>query len=192
MINFEIEVEPSFCNDWPKLIVEYNNDIIFDDICFKKKNYKFKLKKNNKLKNFLAIGMNNKRFGKNHVWDTKIENNIITADKTIKIIVCKLDDICVKDLLFKNFFQIKRVDKQPSYFPDKIYSQGIMNYNGYFFLNFDLPLYNCLITQKHKQKVNQQKSYFSNYTKVFHYDEEITLINEIEDKLKSLNEKSNN
>jgi hypothetical protein len=192
MIKLEIELEPSFCNSWPNIVVEFNKKLIFkDEIC---ENKKLCLDLQDALpsQNSLVIGMDNKSFGKNHVWDTISNNNMIVADKTLTINDCMLNDISIKDILLKNFFHIKRVDKQPSYFPDKIYSTGCMNYNGYFFLNFNLPLYNSLIDQKYKKEIDVSKSYFSNYTKVFHYEEEIELINKIEEKLESFDEKSYN
>lgn len=192
MIKLEIYCNPSFCNSWPNLVIEFNKKLIFkDEICLNKK-ISLDLYDALPSQNLLAIGMDNKCFGKNHIWDTISDNNIIVADKTLTINDCALDDISVKDILLKNFFHIKRVDKQPSYFPDKIYSTGSMNYNGYFFLNFNLPLYNSLIDQKYKKEIDLEKSYFSNYTKVFHYEEEIELINKIEHKLKSFNEKPYN
>ena len=192
MIKLEINVEPSFCNSWPNLVIEFNQKLIFkDEICENKK-IVFDLHDALPSQNLLAIGMDNKSFGKNHLWDTISNNNLIVADKTLTINDCLLDDISIKDVLLKNFFHVKRVDKQPSYFPDKLYSTGCMNYNGYFFVNFNLPLYNSLINQKYKKDVDVAKSYFSNYTKVFHYEEEIEFINKIEQKLKSLNEKSCN
>ena len=67
-----------------------------------------------------------------------------------------------------------------------------MNYNGYFFINFSLPLYNNLTNQKFKRQIDHDKSYFSNYTKVFHYDEERKIISELESILNNINEKSSN
>jgi hypothetical protein len=40
--------------------------------------------------------------------------------------------------------------------------------------------------------MDQDVSYFSNYTKVFHYDEEIEMINSIKGILDKVNEKSGN
>ena len=64
-----------------------------------------------------------------------------------------------------------------------------MNYNGYFTFSFDLPLYNSLINQKYKKPLDEKISYFSNYSKVFHYDEEKEVINSIYNILKEVDEK---
>ena len=56
------------------------------------------------------------------------------------------------------------------------------------FINFSLPLYNNLTNQKFKRQIDHDKSYFSNYTKVFHYDEEQKIISELESILNNINE----
>ena len=135
--------------------------------------------------------MDNKRFGENNKWDTKIADNKIVADKTIKLLSVELDGVDCVDL-FTEKFHVKRSDRQPSYFPDIVQSNNVMNYNGYFYLNFDLPLYNSLINKKFKKQVSDDISYFSNYSKVFHYDEEIKIINSIKNILNEIDEKFSN
>jgi len=109
-------------------------------------------------------------------------------DKTIEVLSVMLDGVECK-MLFKNEFYVWRVEKQPTYFPDKVKSNGMMNYNGYFTFNFDLPLYNSLINKKYKVPFSDEFSYFSNYTKVFHYDEEKEIINSIKNILDEIDEK---
>ena len=46
-----------------------------------------------------------------------------------------------------------------------------------------------MINQKHKKEIDQTKSYFSNYTKTFHYEGEKKIINEITGLLKEIDEK---
>ena len=187
-MKIEIHAEATYCNSWPNLIVEVNNKQIFSGQI---QNYKVielgfeDLVKNG---NRFVIGMNNKSFGKKRVWDTKTHNNKILEDKTLTIKSIKLDDVeCIS--LTNNTFHVKRVDRQPTYFPDKVESPGVMNYNGYFTFSFDLPLYNSLINQKYKKPLDEKISYFSNYSKVFHYDEEKEVINSIYNILKEVDEK---
>ena len=94
--------------------------------------------------------------------------------------------------LFDNKFYVKRSDKQPTYFPDVVESVDTMNYNGYFAFSFDLPLYNSLISKKFKKEADSNVSYFSNYTKVFHYDGEKKIINKIKKHLRDIDEKFSN
>ena len=190
-MKIDIEVVGTFCNNWPNLIVEINNKKIYDSTVKNKETITLEFEDLITQGNKFVIGMVNKRFGKNSVWDTKSKNNKIIEDQTITIVSLKLNDVECKQL-FSNKFYVKRTDRQPSYFPDVVESVDTMNYNGYFTFGFDLPLHNSLINNKFKIPVDQDKSYFSNYTKVFHYDEEISIINSIKEKLKAVNEKSSN
>ena len=190
-MNIDVKVIGTFCNSWPNLIIELNDKTIYDDVIVDTQVINLQvnnlLDKNNKI----ILGMKGKKFGKNKVWDTKVENNKIIADKTIKILSLKLDEVECKDL-FNSQFHVKRSDQQPSYFPDTVESSDTMHYNGYFGFSFDLPLYNSLINKKFSNKSEDEISYFSNYTKVFHYDEEIKIITEIEENLKKIDEKFSN
>ena len=176
------------CNTWPTLVLEINNDKVYCDTVKSRQKISVEYKSLKQQGNKLVIGMTNKSFGGNGVWDTVSKNNVVIEDKTIELLSLKLDDVDCKDL-FKNRFYVKRTDKQPSYFPDVIESIGVMNYNGYFSFDFDLPLYGSIINKKFKQDTNKDLSYFSNYTKVFHYEEEIKVINEINAILKEVDEK---
>mgnify|MGYP006112765341 FL=1 len=194
-INFmkiEIIVTGSYCNTWPQLIVEINDQTAFDGPVEGRQTIKLEYADLFEKGNKILLGMTNKSFGKNGKWDTKTLNNKIVHDKTIKVESLKLDDVECKKL-FASKFYVKRTDKQPSYFPDIVTTEDTMNYNGYFFFNFDLPLYNYLINSKYKVDDKEENlSYFSNYSKVFHYDEEQKLINDIKDKLKIIDEKFSN
>ena len=187
-MKIEIQTEATFCNTWPNLIIEINKQEIYSQQIEESKTIRLEFNDLLDERNRFVIGMNNKSFGKRGVWDTKTKDNEILQDKTLTIKSIKLDDVeCMP--LMNNTFHVQRADKQPSYFPDKIESTGVMNYNGYFTFSFDLPLYNSLINQKYKKPLDEKLSYFSNYSKVFHYDEEKEVINSIYDILKEVDEK---
>ena len=192
MIKLNLKLDATDCNGWPNLIIEFKNKKILEKIIEKESTLEVELDNVLESNNQLIIGMNNKSFGRKGIWDTKTEDNKIIKDKTLIITSCKLDDVETKDLLIKNKFHVKLVDKQPSYYPTIIPTQGIMNYNGYLFVNFSLPLYNNLTNQKFKKQIDHDKSYFSNYTKVFHYNEEQKIISDIDSILNNINEKSSN
>ena len=192
-MKINVELVGTFCNSWPNLIIEINKNKIYDAVIEGEQNIDIEYNDSDLLHegNTFIIGMNNKRFGGNNQWDTTSQNNEIVEDKTIQIKSTKLNGVdCM--MLFNNKFYVKPVDKQQSYFPDVVESIGTMNYNGYFTFGFDMPLYNSLINKKYKRTMDQNVSYFSNYTKVFHYDEEIEIINSIKGILDKVNEKSSN
>ena len=190
-MKIDIELVATYCNTWPTLVVEVNGDVIYRQAIKGQVSLNLKYDLLKQTGNRFVIGMEGKQFGNKGVWDTKSKNNKIIEDKTIEIRSLKLDDVDCKKL-FANKFYVKRVHKQPSYFPDVVESNGTMNYNGYFTFGFDLPLYNSLINNKFKVPYDKDKSYFSNYTKVFHYDEEISIINCIKGTLKKIHEESSN
>lgn len=191
-VNLYLKLIPTECNGWPNLIVEFNKKVIFNQLIKTTQELTLSIDDCTNHNNQLIIGMNNKSFGKNKIWDTLTKDNKIIKDKTLKIEQAKLDDVDILDLLNKNLFRVNLVDQQPSYYPTKIYANSTMNYNGYFFINFDIPLYNSLTNQKFKQEKDENLSYFSNYTLKFHYEDEIKLIEKIEKKLKELDEKFSN
>ncbi len=187
-MKIDIEVNATHCNTWPTLVLEINNNKIFSDLVKDRQKISLEYTDLKQQGNKFVIGMIRKSFGLADIWDTVYKNNIVVQDKKIEILSLKLDDVECKDLLGSRFY-VQRTGKQPSYFPDVVESTGVMNYNGYFTFDFDLPLYNSIINKKYKQEENKDLSYFSNYTKVFHYDDEIKVINEINSILKEVDEK---
>jgi hypothetical protein len=188
MIKLDLKINGTFCNSWPSLVVEFNNKKILHKEIQDKEKLTLYLEDANVNDNLLVLGMDNKSFGDRGVWDTKSVDNVIQQDKTLIVESVKLDHVECKDL-FDSKFYVRRSGKQPSYFPDVVHSIDTMNYNGYFKFNFSLPLYNNLINRKYKQEITEDKSYFSNYTKTFHYDGEEKLTNEIKIMLKEIDEK---
>ena len=117
MIKLNLKLDATDCNGWPNLIIEFNNKKIIEKIIEKESTLEVELDNVLESNNQLIIGMNNKSFGRKGVWDTKTENNKIIKDKTLTITSCKLNDVETKDLLIKNKFRVRLVDKQPEYYP---------------------------------------------------------------------------
>jgi hypothetical protein len=180
MITLDLKVLPTFCNDWPILEIHHNGELICKQKIKEQQDLKFFLHAKKESNNKLEIGMSQKRFGKDNIWDTETVNEKIIKDRTLTIVSCSLNQIDIKDLLIKNQYHVQIVDQQPIYHPTKVYSEGTMNYNGAFYLTYELPLYNNLTNQKWKKPVDDSLSYFSNHTLVFHYEQDIKLLEEIE------------
>ena len=84
-MKIDIEAVGTFCNSWPNLVVEVNNQTLFDGEIQNTKSIELEFEKLLQKGNNIVVGMNNKSFGKDNIWDTKTENNVIKEDKTIKI-----------------------------------------------------------------------------------------------------------
>lgn len=173
----EINVTPCFSRHWPELTVFFNNSIILREEIVEEKTLSLDLE--HKQSNQLRIGLANKRFGQDNVWDTVVdhEGNIL-SDLSLTLNDVLVDDTSIIDILIKNRYYADNTPGQPEN-SKKINTNNTMYYNGFFEFDYQLPLLNSIINQKFKMPIDSEKSYFSNYTKVFHYDEELILIEEI-------------
>lgn len=174
----EIKVKSSYCNHWPQLTVTFNNNDIFSKNIVEKE--KIVLELNHQNKNTLKIGLNNKSFGTNNIWDTQTDQdgNII-ADLNLILEDVLIDDVSIIDILFKNMYFVDNTSGQPIQ-NEKIFCDGTINFNGFYTFEYSLPLLNSIINQKFKIPLDNDMSYFSNYTKTFHYEDDLRIIQEIE------------
>ena len=174
----EIKVKSSYCNRWPQLTVTFNDNDIFSKDIIEKENIVLKL--NHQSKNTLKIGLSNKSFGTDNVWDTQTDHdgNII-ADLNLILEDVLVDDVSIIDILVKNMYFVDNTSGQPIQ-NEKIFSAGTINFNGFFSFEYSLPLLNSIINQKFKVPLDSSISYFSNYTKTFHYEDDLRIIKEIE------------
>lgn len=174
-----IKIIPFYCNQWPELTVQFNDKNIFCKNISEEQTIDLIL--NHQSENRLKIGLSNKRFGIENIWDTQTDQdgNIISDLKLILVDVL-IDGISIIDILLKNMYHTNNTSGQPQN-NKKIYSDGNINFNGFFEFKYSLPLLNSIINQKFKIPVDNNVSYFSNYTKAFHYDNDLKIIEEIEE-----------
>lgn len=183
-----LKLRPAYCNRWPELTVSHNNKIIFKNIidCAQQVSIEYTEENNN----IITVGMSNKHFGEDNIWDTKTdEKGNILEDLTLTLEDALICDISIKEIFLKNMYLISK-SSGPELLDDKVYSNGTMNFNGYFKFEYRLPLISSIINQKFKLPADHEKSYYSNYTTLFEYDQEIELIQDIErllDEIKKLN-----
>ena len=59
------------------------------------------------------------------------------------------------------------------------HTHNTISFNGLYTLIFDQPVYDWLINNKFKKPVDDTIQYFSNFTTLFHYDNDKILIDEI-------------
>jgi len=188
MITLDLNVTPEHCNEWPIIQIFHNNKTICREKITKTQDLKFFLEPASDT-NKIEIGMCDKKFGKENIWDTKSHDGKILKDRTLTVNTCSLDNISIMDILTRNKFQVQIVDKQPVYHPTAVDSMGTMWYNGTFFINYQLPLLNNLTNQKWKKQQDRTISVFSNHTMMFHYEEEIKLLKEIEEQIAKIEKK---
>lgn len=184
-MKLEVTVVPTYCNHWPTFQVSHNSTMLFDQEVDKETTLEFDVSE--EPENILRFAMSGKQFGPT-TWDTHVdENGNVTADLTLTITDVRVDEVPVLDLLIKNQYYVIRQSGQ-DHIDELIYSEGIMNFNGDFRIILHTPVLNDITNQKFKQDLDADKSYFSNYTTVFHYDRDEQIIDEIYDILNDIKE----
>lgn len=177
MIDLSLTVTPTYCNHWPELTISFNDIVEFQHVIDKSMQLNLSFEEQDF--NRLTIGLSNKSFGENGMWDTAVnESGDIVNDLTLTIDEALINDVSIIELLIKNQYTVNKSPSQ-SNLDDIIYSNGTMYFNGYFTFEYTQPVLNSIINQKFKQPVNNEKSYFSNYTELFHYEKDLKLIEEI-------------
>ena len=159
-----------YCNSWPRLTVKQDNKTIYEKVITDQHSLELDLEN----KPF-SIGMKNKRFGLDNVWDTHVDadGNII-ADKYIKIKRISLDDVEFEKNLHKLSYQSKEHGVILSH--DKT-----IRFNGYWQFDVDNNPYDWIIDLNNRSDSNERTdvSYFSNYESHSNYDDHHKIIAEI-------------
>lgn len=168
-MKLDLNVIGTFCNTWPELTIQQNNNIVF---C-------------NHIENItsisltldyapFAVGMQNKKFGENNEWDTLVDqDNNILADKTIIINEFLLDDVSILGLL-----------KYLNY-NDTTIDDNILRFNGNWNFDISTSAYDYIIDLNYSlaPKVDKKLSTYSDTSILGQYEEHRKLIKKIRDTL---------
>lgn len=177
MHTLKISTVGTFCNEYPKCSISINDTLFYNGYIDKKV---FEIPLDNTL-NRITIRHYDKHFGLNHRWDTKSQNDKIIADRTISILDMSIDDISFKSAFDKFEFVQEPQNKEPII--NKKTWDGYFNFNGYVTFNIDSNPLSWVTNVLYKRPI-ENLSYFSNHSTLFHYEEELLLIKEIEECLK--------
>jgi hypothetical protein len=169
-MNLKIKTAGFFCNTWPVMtIIQGENK------------YEYQIEEESDVNLVLdnapfQIGMFNKSFGKNRIWDTKTDSSgNILEDKFIEIKEIEIDEVSVLHLLTKIDYNSKEQGCC-------IVHDRCLRFNGHW--NFDIGEnpYDWII-DKNYQKTNQYRdtSYFSDFSVVTDYREHYYYIKKIKD-----------
>jgi len=206
MTQLHLEAHADFCNKWPTLMITHNGKIIHNDTLEDKIILDYTLQDRqsweqsdmlrdcdvanaNEIRNNLLVGMKGKRFGANNVWDTVMDGGKMVKDLEIHLDKVTLDDVDILDLLLDDNYYVEFTEGMQDYHKTNFKGNGELAFNGYYQMNYQIPLYESLTNQKWKKPLETDRGYFSNDTQVFHYDDEMQEIREIEEILKEIDEK---
>ena len=173
-MHLEMEIEGFYCNSWPKLTIKQNNKILYEESVVNSQKVDMQIEN----KPF-TIGMENKSFGSNNIWDTHVDNdgNVI-ADKYIVIKNIALDDVNFEHNLHKLPYQ------SIEHGATNTFDQSI-RYNGHWQIDTYKNPYDWIIDLANMQQdENRKVSYFSDYESHGHYDDHKEVIDKIKEILK--------
>ena len=167
-MNLEIKAQGFFCNTWPIMTITQGEN-----------KYEYHLEEETDVSITLddapfQLGMYNKSFGTNHVWDTKTDDaGNITADKFIEIKEIQIDEVSILRLLSK-------VDYNSKEQGCLIVHDNCLRFNGGWNFSIGDNPYDWIIDTTY-QKTNEYRdtSYFSDYTILNNYSDHYQYINKI-------------
>ena len=167
-MNLRLELVGARVNTWPILTIKQGDkrydftvegetvvDITLDDATF-------------------SLGMYNKSFGQNHVWDTSIDKQgNVLQDKFIQINSFLIDEVEINDLfMWMTYSSIEQ--------GDQVLHDGVIRFNGcwHFDIQDGIP-YNWIIDIRTPAPTDKKAvNYFSDYT-VRDKDEQYKMMDKI-------------
>lgn len=140
IVNVKFTLRGQFCNEYPLCCIQINKNVIFDGRVegFVVVDVPVLLIANNTIQ----ITHYGKRLGENRIWDTKVDNGNIIADRSLHV-----DDISILDISLKPWWhkgKMSNGDLIPKH-SDTIH----FFLNGEYMFNFTAPFYDWLIDSQH-------------------------------------------
>jgi hypothetical protein len=135
--------------------------------------------------NTLCFQHYGKSSGENGIYDTDIVNN---KDCKFQILDIKFDQVSIgeklkSELTFDTDWTQFQLDNNSAEFAQQFShiekTNGMITFNGKTIIQFDTPVYDWLIIKKYKLPIVQGQAFFSNHTMRWHYEKNISIIDEI-------------
>ena len=191
-MEIQIELAGFYCNHWPNLRIDLNNQQLFCGEVEEQMTLTFEVDCFDK--NQLVFEHFGKKFGEQGVYDTVPEQSL---DCKLQITDVKFDKVSIgpklrSALSFRTIWSSHQIVSQSQEFVDQ-YSlinetDGWMAFNGKIVFEFETPIYDWLIIKKFKvEEEATDKAFYSNFTTRWHYKQDLAVLEEIR-KLMGFNE----
>jgi hypothetical protein len=177
---FELNVTGFHFIKWPEIKVVHNNKIALVQSVIGQQKLELVLDNCENL-NTIQIVHFNKNFGDAEVWHSDGKNECWAQVNDIKFDGVSIGNRFINELEFTTHWTPNQLTMHDQDFVEKyskFHSFGKMTFNGEMNFDFELPVYNWLILKKYKNPI-KKTSYFSNATKLWHYEKELAMIEEI-------------
>jgi hypothetical protein len=187
-MKIEIVLQATHCNHWPRVKVYNNSNLLCDAECGQEHlTLVHHVEPSSKI-NKLTIELYNKNFGDNGTWDVDRKNNL---ELGVQISDIRFDDVgighLINDLKMQTHWTpYQLANESPEFIQQyaKFPCRGNMLFNGQIEFEYQMPIYEFLITKKFKQPYTQDIAFYSNYTELFHYEMGLKLVDQIKDTIK--------
>lgn len=133
--------------------------------------------------NVVKLIHHGKRFGQDHIWDTKTVDGIIVQDRRMQLVEFNIDGIDMMPSLPKLAFVQERTLGEPLL--DPMVWSGRFDFNGSVVMDMSPTPMNWAIDMLRKRP-RSYATYFSDHSRLFHHDEDVKLIAEIRSMLEGL------
>lgn len=169
----KLELEGTWCNDWPRLRVTANNNIYWDAMVQGDTTVEFAMPVN--ASNLVRIEHHGKHFGEQGRWDTESHNDSIVRDRAVKIKRIWLDQVDLTAHIMQRW---------PMHTAQGPIYTDYLGHNGYIDVEFGAPVYSWIITQLIAPK-EQNKPVFdlvveTSFGNLFNYDRDKIELGEIQ------------
>jgi hypothetical protein len=179
-VNLEVNITGFHFAKWPEIKIIHNNKIVLNQTVIEQQSFELVLDNCENLNTIQVIHFN-KSFGDLGVWHSNGKDECWAQINDIKFDGVSAGSRFINELEFVTDWTPNQLTMHDQDFLEKYSkfdSDGKMTFNGEISFNFELPIYNWLILKKYKTPI-KKTSYFSNATKLWHYEEELVIIEEI-------------
>ena len=180
LIDIELDISGFYFVKWPELKIYHNDQLIYDKEIVERQTIKLELLNCLNFNN-LKIVHYNKSFGDSGIWHTDGTNECWMQINDIKFNDVSVGGRFINELEFETDWTQNQLVMHDEIFIskyNKFLCDGKLTFNGKINFNFETPIYNWLIIKKFKRPV-VSASYFSNTSKLWHYEEERGIIEDI-------------
>lgn len=181
LITIDLTIVPSFCNQWPQLEIEANDQTVWKDYVTQGSTISVDFLAQEQ--NTVRIKYINKRNGPD-VWDTKIdENGAIVEDQHAVLTNIRINRAQANWLIATTEWHYANGEQKQNF--------GFMTHQGYMQINFPLDVYTWIIQQRRATATQSEQTSSLDYKNIYipQHENEIScqLIEEIKQSISQLN-----
>ena len=181
LITVDLTIVPSFCNQWPQLEIEANNQTVWKDYVTQESTISvdFIAQEQNAVK----IKYLNKQNGPD-IWDTDLDKNgKIIADQHAVLTNVRINQARADWLIATTVWNYANGEQKQNY--------GFMDLRGYMQINFPLDVYTWIIQQRQATAPQSEQTSSLDYKNIYipQHKNEMSrrLIEEIKQRISQLN-----